>query len=89
MTPPSAPYKQIVANLDDTLRRSNPAIQMAASDQHGFVVVSVGSSEVEATYHLISQGEVTTDSTGLDAAALAQKFSTRTFKVASGTVTAA
>jgi len=89
ITVDSAPYKQIVANLNDTLRSSNPAIQMAASDQHGFVVVSVGSSEVEATYHLISQGEVTTDSTGLDAAALAQKFSTRTFKVASGTVTAA
>lgn len=89
ITVDSAPYKQIVANLNDTLRSSNPAIQMAASDQHGFVIVSVGSSEVEATYHLISQGEVTTDSTGLDAAALAQKFSTRTFKVASGTVTAA
>lgn len=89
ITVDSPPYKQIVANLDDTLRSSNPAIQLAASDQHGFVVVAVGASELQATFHLISQSEVLTDSTGLDAAALAQKCSTRTFKIASGTVTAA
>jgi hypothetical protein len=45
-------------------------------------------TEAQATFHLISQSEVKTDSTGLDTAALAMKFTTRKFKIVGGTVTA-
>lgn len=81
-------YNKVVANLDQTLRDSNPAIRFTAPDQHGFVIVELGPTEAQATFHLISQSEVKTDSTGLDTAALAMKFTTRKFKIVGGTVTA-
>ncbi len=83
----SPAYAKVVANLDQTLREGNPAISFTASDQHGFVIVEVGDSEAQATFHLISQSEVTTDSTGLAAPALAMKFSSQKFKIAGNTVT--
>lgn len=84
----SPAYGKVVANLDQTLRDSNPAINFTAPDQHGFVIVEVGASEVQATFHLIGQTEVKIDSTGLDATSLAAKFTTRKFKIVGGTVTA-
>jgi alkaline phosphatase D len=81
-------YKAVVANLDQTLRDSNPAIRFSAPDQHGFVMVEVGASSAKVTFHLINQSEVTMDSTGLGAAALAAKFSTKQFQIIGGTVTA-
>ena len=83
----SPAYAKVVANLDKTLQEGNPSIAFSASDQHGFVIVEVGETEAQATFHLISQAEVKTDSTSLPAAALAMKFATQKFKLSGATVT--
>ena len=80
-------YKAVVANLEKTLRDSNPSISFSAPDQHGFVMVEVGPSSAKVTFHLINQSEVMMDSTGLAAAALAAKFTTQQFQIIGGTVT--
>lgn len=83
----SPAYAKVVANLDKTLQEGNPAITFSASDQHGFVIVEVGETDAQATFHLISQSEVKADSTSLPTAALAMKFATQKFKLTGGSVT--
>lgn len=82
----SPAYTKVVTNLSQTLVESNSAIRFTATDKNGFVIVEIGETEAQATFHMIGQAEVATDSTSLAKDALAAKFTTQTFKIANGTL---
>ena len=76
----SPAYAKVVANFDKTLQEGNPSIAFSASDQHGFVIVEVGETEAQATFHLMpSRGEDRFDQP--TPAAAWQKFATQKFKL--------
>jgi alkaline phosphatase D len=81
-------YGYVVAQMDKTLKDSNPGLVYSNSDAHGFVVLEVKSNEALATYHLIPSTEVSKDYSLKPAEELAAKATTQRLRVQNGAITA-
>ncbi len=80
-------YRYVVAEMDQTLKASNPGITFANSDAHGFVVLEVKPNEAVAAFHLIPSTEVNKDYSLKPSSELEQKFTRQNVRVQDGTIT--
>lgn len=87
--PQSTVYRYIVRELEDTMTAANPGMRFANGDAHGFVTLEVKSDEALATFHLIPSAEIAKDYSLRTSEELAEKFTSRTFRIRNGDITAA
>jgi alkaline phosphatase D len=81
-------YRYVVAEMDQTLKASNPGLVYSNSDAHGFVVLEVKSNEALATFHLIPSTEVSKDYSLKPAEELSAKATSQRLRVQNGAITA-
>jgi alkaline phosphatase D len=81
-------YRYVVAEMDKTLKDSNPGLVYSNSDAHGFVLLEVKSNEALATFHLIPSTEVSKDYSLKPAEELSAKATSQRLRVQNGAITA-
>jgi len=81
-------YKYVVAELEKSMTDANPGMRFVNGDAHGFVVLEVKSNEAVATFHLIPSAEIAKDYSLRAAEELTGKFSSKSFRIQGGNITA-
>ena len=81
-------YAKLVTNLPATLAEGEPNLIYSAAGSNGFTIIALGSSDAQISYHTLPESEVSQKQYSASAAALAAKFTVKTFKLAAGVLTA-
>ena len=81
-------YTKLVTNLAATLAEGDPNLTYSAAGSNGFTIITLGSTDAQISYHTVLESEVQQKQYSASAAALAAKFTVKTFKLAAGVLTA-